>query len=290
MNMTRNFVCLGILFVTLFSCKKEELKVISGNDPAADPTVSTVIKENYIQRLYITLLGRKADSTEFYQSLFQLNKSPNSEINRKVVIEDIMKDSAYFHRLWDETRNDFLDGVDTTDVNNELADQQDRLDNATNPNSIAYYTDQVKRLEKLVTIVDELQNGSINMQEVHKRTVNNRIYDEINMGTENFVVSTFQNFLFRYPTSSELEQASDMVDNRQAVVFLQNGQGKDDFIKIFFEYSSYFEGQVIYFFQKYLFRSPSTQELNDYTLEYISHKDYKTFQIDLLASEEFYVR
>ena len=62
-------------------------------------------------------------------------------------------------------------------------------------------------------------------------SVSPEIYDEINMGTENFVVSIFQNFFHRYPTAAELYSASNMVDGNQSTIFNTNGSSKKDFIE-----------------------------------------------------------
>ena len=108
------------------------------------------------------------------------------------------------------------------------------------------------------------------------------------MGTENFVVATFQNFLFRYPTNVELDNAKTMVDGLPASLFLLSGNSKADFIDIFFDSDDYFEGQVISLYHKYLFRDPDTEEMYRLTTEYFQSHNYQDLQLSILTSDEYF--
>tara|TARA_B110000902_G_C13886904_1_gene428978 strand:- start:246 stop:611 length:366 start_codon:yes stop_codon:yes gene_type:complete len=117
--------------------------------------------------------------------------------------------------------------------------------------------------------------------------VNNNFFDEINMGTENFVIAMFQHFLLRYPTQAEVENASDMVNDGNATVFFETGNGKDDFINIFFASDEYYTGQTNILFNRYLFRNPTSEESVNYSLDYINTGDYKLLQKRVLSNNEF---
>ena len=107
------------------------------------------------------------------------------------------------------------------------------------------------------------------------------------MGTENFVVSMFQNFLYRYPTAEELVQSKLIVDGFEGVVFLETGVVKDDFINIFFGCNNYFEGQVRDLYLKYLFREPTSVEMSDKASIYKNSLDYKALQKAILSMDEY---
>ena len=49
----------------LISCDKTEEVYIEGNVAPPDETIENVIIENYLNKLYISLLGRKATDEEF---------------------------------------------------------------------------------------------------------------------------------------------------------------------------------------------------------------------------------
>jgi hypothetical protein len=129
--------------------------------------------------------------------------------------------------------------------------------------------------------------GVIDYREMLIRCVNNYFYDQVNMGTENFVISTFQNFLFRYPDSTELSRAKLMVDGLSSTSFFQIGQTKYDYIHIFFNSTDYYEGQVRYVFKKYLFREPSPAEIAYYADMYKSSNSFKNMLKEILSLDEY---
>ena len=107
------------------------------------------------------------------------------------------------------------------------------------------------------------------------------------MGTENFVVSMYQNFLFRYPTIDELESASRMVDQYESIVFFELGRSKEDFLSIFLSSDEYYEGQIRRIYNRFLFREPNTAELNDLRILFTKNKDYKEMQKQILIQDEY---
>ena len=87
-----------------------------------------------------------------------------------------------------------------------------------------------------------------------KIVVDNLIYDEINMGAENYVVSLFQNFLLRYPTAVELESGVAIFGGVPGILFTSSAKNKDELINVFFDYAEYYEGQVRINYLRFLYR------------------------------------
>jgi len=221
--------------------------------------------------------------------LASLNVDPSSVEVRKNVVQNIIQDIAFYHKFWEDTRGDFLDGVDTSYIRKEYKDIYSLKQNASTQAAKDYYQSLLDDLTPLFTVAQDLYNETKTVQQLHQEVVNNSIYDDINMGTENYVISVFQNFLFRYPINSELEESKKIVDDKQGILFLQPGKGKSDFINIFFNNPSYYEGQVIYLHKKFLFRSPTSTELNSFTQKFLNNQDYISLQIEILASEEYFL-
>jgi hypothetical protein len=141
-------------------------------------------------------------------------------------------------------------------------------------------------------VADDLRSGAIDYVDLHKLVVNNFIYDQVNMGTENFVVSAFQNYLMRYPTTPELTSAKQMIEydpqaTTSPVLFLQLGSSKDDFLSIFFDCAEFYEGQVRTQFMRFLFREPKTEEMAAQTSLYKTSHDFKALQRYILSSNEY---
>jgi hypothetical protein len=107
------------------------------------------------------------------------------------------------------------------------------------------------------------------------------------MGTENFVVSTYQNFLFRYPSDAELAAGKTMVDGNTAVVFLELGQTKTDYVNIFFDSNDFYEGQVRLMFNRFLFREPTSAETAFYADIYKTNGNFTELQSAVFSMDEY---
>lgn len=276
-----------ILLLLSQGCKKDEQVIIPGNTAPPDNTISNSTKENYINKVYISVLGREPDSAEYAVSYSVLSQNNLSLANRKQFLDSILVKPVYYERLYQIARTDLLNNLDTNDITLYMAIFQVLLADTVNKPLWPQLTIEYNRLDTLKKVSIELPAGTINTVEMHRRCVNNVFYDEINMGTENFVVSMFQNFLFRYPTVSELTQAKTMVDGQDAVVFFKIGRTKNDFLNIFFSSNNYYEGQVRELFVRYLFRQPTSAEINTYTIKYKNSGNYKELQKDILSLDEY---
>lgn len=270
----------------MLSCEKYEIQTIDGNQPPEEQVVTTDMKESYVNRSYITLLGRKADPQEFTSSVQMLGQNAN-QIARETLIDSIASKPEYTQQLYAIARADYLESLDTAVINSDYQQAVDALSTAMG-NSREYWLDRVERIGALTRIPEELDGNLIDIIEVHKRVVNNPYYDNINMGTENFVVATFQHFVFRYPTNVELSECSSMVDGFPASLFFQAGSSKEDFLEIFFGSDDYFEGQVINLYRKYLFRTPDNIELLPAMTAYQQNLEYLVLQKQILASDEYF--
>lgn len=276
-----------LLIFSLLACTKEEINLIDGNTAPSDPTISNNTKNNYINKIFIKLLDRKADSVEFNAALNLLNEDPGSQSKRKEVLNLVKANPEYSHVIWKNIRELLLDGIDTAEINDEYGDLKDDWSTATGSakDALEY---EWKRLEFILDGAEKFEAKTSSWEDLQKAACNNLIYDDINMGSENFVVSVFQSLLNRYPTIEELDAAKDMVDGRPAILFLQTGQTKSDFLDIFFSVRSYQEGQVSLLFNDNLFRSPTSSELIEYTNFYIYKNDFESLLLEVLSSATYF--
>lgn len=261
--------------------------VVPNNVAPPDPTISNSTKENYVNKVYISVLGREPDSVEFETGLTILNQHNLSVPDRKQFLDSVFSKPEYYDRLYEIARTDLLNSLDTADITTNIAVLNFALTNTTYQALWPQIRFEITRLDTLMRIPSELKSGVINVIEMHQRCVNNSFYDQLNMGTENFVVSLFQHFLFRYPTTAELSQSSMMVDGQSSIVFLQDGKTKYEYMNIFFGCTNYFEGQVRDLYIRYLFREPTTEETSAKTVRYKNSLDYKALQKDILSDNEY---
>ena len=283
----RKAVLLVLGCLLIFSCNREKEDIIPGNEAPPDATVNDIVLESYINRSYIILVGEKPNSTDLAASMQTLRANSVSQTDRENFIEGVQQLPAYHQRLFDVGRGLYLNGADTTAINEEIFLFNLLLLDSQYVSIFPILEAEIDRMEAVLAIPDDLASGAINVIGMHKRLAYNRLYDQINMGTQNFVISVFQNFLNRYPTDSEREAAELMVDGFSSVVFLETGRNKSEFVDIFFQSRDYFEGQVRQMFLQNLFREPMSQELESLTISFRGNEDYEALQRVVLSMDEF---
>jgi hypothetical protein len=277
------------LFLAIFfsACKKSELEQIPSNEPPPDKTISSVTVENYITRTYILALGREPDPTEFNQAYTTLTAAKVDSISRRNFLNQVFSSNDFRAHVYEENKINLLNNTDTADFTNWITLFNYLLSDSTYVLQWTFLQYEVDRLIPLRNAYSEYVNGSIEVDELQRRMCNNYEYDQINMGSANFVISTFQNLINRNPTSAEQQSGISIVDGNNAVIFLQAGSSKNDYLNILTHSSNYFEGQVVFLYQKYLNRLPNTLEMAGGTSKYQSTGDFTAVQYDILASDEF---
>ena len=278
---------LFISILLIMACAKDEPIIVSDNIAPPDQTIDRVIKENYINKLYISLLGREPNTSEFNEANTLLGSDVSLQ-SREQVIDIVLSNEEYYINLYRVFRQDYLNGIDTNDIREDyIILFENLLENETNPFVIEEYEESLNNLYLLNSTAEDLISGKANVVDVHHRCVNNILYDELNMGSFNYVVSIYQNFLHRYPTEYELENGIIMVDGEQSICFEQNGDSKNDFNSLFFEHNGYYEGQIISVYNKLLFRDPTTLEISELIQSFKQNKDYQSLQKRILTTDEF---
>ena len=274
------------LILTIFSCAKVDQIIVDGNTHPTDLTIENTLIENYVNKLYISTIGREPTTLEFDDDFETLREANLSQLSREIVIDKLLEKVEYFNNLFKLESVNILNGVDTSMINERVDIYQLLLTTVTGIDTI-YINYELKRMEEFQKALPALNSVNITSTELYMRMINNSFFDEINMGTENFVVAMFQHFLLRYPTDDELKKAKNMVNDQHSTVFFETGNGKDDFISILFSSDEYYTGQTSILFNRYLFRNPSSEESVNYSLDYINTDDYKSLQRRILSTNEF---
>lgn len=274
------------LVLSLSGCKDKEV-IIPDNIAPPDNTITDLELESYINRSYIQLLGRKPESAEFTQGVTTLRTNNASESDRENFLSGIMSEDGYWQNLFDQSRTHLLDGTDTTSIRDQINIFDILLGDTQYQALWPLIQAERDRLSDILAIPSQLKAGTIDEVEMHRRLIYNYMYDQLNMGTQNFVIATFQNFLFRYPTASELERSETMVNGFASELFFETGDSKEDFLLIFFASTDYYEGQVRDLFQRYLYREPGSGEMETLATDYENSGDYQTLQVHILKSREY---
>jgi hypothetical protein len=276
-----------LLAFSIIGCEKDEI-VVEDNVAPPDHTVSSLVVETYINKCYISLLGRKPTAQEETEAKSGLLQSNLSVASRRTMLSPIVQSAEYRVKLLETQTIRLLTlPLDTADLNFRLMILNDYLDDPINTQFENLILAEIARLEELINTPQDVAAGNLSMAQLHKRLVNNLFYDELNMGSFNLVVSLYNHFLFRDPTEAETQDGITMVDGLTSVVFYTSGSTKDEFIDIFFTSNDYYEGTVRELFYRYLFREPTTEELNYHTVNYKASDDFQELQKAILSLDEF---
>jgi len=282
-------------------CKKE-VEVVPDNQPPDYSGVATVITSNYVNRLFIDLLGREPLDAEMAAEVAVLEASGLSADARAALVNKLMTstaflgdDSSYSNKYYirqielyrarclEGVSDEFIEGAIGTAQQNALADSL--AGNIAGANAINL---ELQRLLALKSARWEYRDGTIGIQEVMRRMVFNSIYDQINMNSFNFINATFDNLLLRFPTEAEFDQAYSMVDgNAAAVLFGQSGQNKSDYAHIVTHTAEFDEGMIRWCYRTFLGREPSTSEVYVSLAEFRVDHDLQRVQRRILTTDEY---
>lgn len=278
-------LCVGAMFS---SCKKEEETIyVPDNVAPDDETIEEVTYSNYVQKLYISLLGRKPTDSENTAAIAELKAKKLNYEGRNDLINSITNQDSYYDNEYSIMRADLLHNADSASFEESKQTLEFALTLTANPIEIAFIQVALDKIEPLIALEANLINGNKSIKEAHGIVVDNNVYDQINMGAENYVVSLFQNFLLRYPTTAELESGIDIYEGIPGVLFTSSAKNKDELINVFFNYKEYFEGQVRINYLRFLYREPTSDEIVLLANEYQSSGDYVAMQSYILSLDEY---
>ena len=285
--------CLTAVFI---GCTKDEVienhidTTITGNHP---PNYSGVPDDKiiaYINKIYIDLLGRAPTSSELSDNLAYLDKSNLSDHSRDSMITALQSSYSYYSRLFSINSNEFLNGTDSVEIEYMilLLDYLYYVDSISgNMQNLIYYTYENNRLYQLQEITQDFMNGAITMNQYFAAFIDNYFYDQVNMGSENFVKGSFDDLFRRAPTDDELANGVSMVDNGSSILFLQPGDSKGDYVTIVTTTDEFYEGLVKKTYEQLLLRDPTSLEEGAYTSELKSTGNFQQFEKEIMKTSEY---
>ncbi len=292
--MRQALIIISTFSLFFASCAKDSIihedLIIDGNVNPPIDGVSQITLSSYINNLYIDLFGRAATESELQEHSDYLIEFDYSSEAREDIVEELMSSWEYYKNINVLTTQKYLVSLDSFTLKSQI-DYWVYLIDIYNDTGLdveaLYYTIENEKLILLSTAHIELFNGSIFIDEYFKRFINNYFYDMVNMGSENFVVSCFQNLFHRYPTDDELLDGVAMVDGATSQIFLQDGSSKADFIDIIVHTPEFYQGQAIEVFTSLLARAPNSEEMDMYGQEMLETNHFNSVKIKLLISKEY---
>ena len=287
--------------IFLASCS-EELVVIDGNPPYSTFNISDIKIENYVNRLYIDIIGREPLDDELTAEVNRLKAGGLKRATRDSIIMRLMTDTtyrenefsykaAYVQNLYNLAKVRCLEGAADSDIQLRIGILKNgALQDSLEGNWDAYFRKQneIRRNQAALDSRQALYDGLITYHQMYGFMVDNGVYDLINMNTFNFVRATFDELLWRLPIAQEYTNAFNMIEYNQTTEFFGSlGQNKNDYIRILTESNEMLEGMVIWSFQVFLSRPPNAEEIVTILPQYIATKDINQVIAQILVTDEY---
>ena len=302
----KKYIYIILVFITIFSsCRKEE--TIPNNKPPYYDEIPTVLIENYVNRIFIDLIGREPLDIEMQKEVkylrdndlqMEFRDSLITKLMTSTVLDTTIGDSttiykvAYYHRMYDMIKARMIEGASNEYIQQEIGNLEQIILNDSlmggNQQGIDKKRFEVNKLKKVVSSEKQYMNGDIEINEVYARLLYNSVYDEINMNTFNFVNASFDDLFSRFPTAEEFDNGFNMIEYDEArLLFNLPGQNKGDYIEILTNSREYYEGMINWVFLTMLSREPTSLEKGQIMETFFYDHDLQKLQKIVLMTDEY---
>lgn len=279
------YLSLLAFLVLLLSCEKSHTVYV--DEFPIDSTITDVELENYINRSYIAILNRKPSEDERISSFLNLSTDPYDRSLRGYFIEELQSASRARWVAWQMLSDRILDGLDTSSLSADIERYESFVAASSNVSELEYWQALRDRSLRHYAAYQGWLQGDSSYTALNRCMFRLPAYDEINMGTENFVVSVYQHAFHRYPTDAELSEAISIAEHNWSTLYGSNGNSKEDFLRIITQQNEYWQGLIITLFEQYLYRAPDTHEVLYYLSRLNTDWGYSEMQHHILTSSEY---
>jgi hypothetical protein len=280
--------CLGVMALLFFAgCKSGTIETVPDNEPASDPTISLLYRQNFLDKTYLAFLGRYANDIEKQEGLAILDQNNCSIENRATLIQTLQNSEDYRIYLGQLEANILLNYASDGDVQWTLNYITELSQDGTNPAVQAEFLILLDEMNHLISVAEAYKNGNSDLVTLHKALTSNLLY-YWEAGTKNdWPERSFSYFMLRLPTYQEDDRAKEMLNGFEATLFGKTGSSFDDLKEIFFSSDEYYEGQVRHHYTRLLRRLPTPEELAQQTTIFANDKDVAQVQKRIMLTAEF---
>ncbi len=292
----------ALILLSLFSCKENTNILVEPNKPPKYSGVSTIRIENYVQRMFIDLLGREATDIERTSFSLQLKNGALHDTCRHRLVRQLMfdtsfrmGDSSYRHafsqRIYDISKARFLEGASDPSIsqfigNLNFAIQVARL----NGDSISVYRciDARSQYFKVLNSKYQFFIQQKDYRNMCAAMMNNSIYDGINMNSFNYINAVFDNCLLRKPTQDEFDRSYQIIEkNLPSEIFSRWASNKNEYCEAVVQSDAFHEAQIRWFFYVLIQREPTTAEVSDLFYPFYATHNIETIIEEIITKDEY---
>lgn len=298
-------VLVSLLFVY---CKKKDpkIEVRTDNDAPYYDKIPRVKIENYVNRLFIDIIGREPFDSEMYTETENLIANNLAFSTREALILKLQTDQTYRQgdssyaiaantRIYDLLTTRLCEGFSTPDFMFYYGLAQNGiLQDSLLGNWASFYAGK-KNAEQLLNAAQarwKYLHNEIEIEDYCAILINNSLTFEKTdsyMGNEdNTIKYTFNDLLFRQYTVAEFNTSRDMILlGKSGVLFGKSGHSKGDYMYILTHSNEFYEGTVKWLYKTFLARFPSTEEIVPLMATLPVDKDIQKIQRNILKTDEY---
>ena len=300
--MKHQILTLIFLAFSLHSCTKNEVVIVKDNDIFDPRSVPTVQVENYVNKVFIDLLGREPLDDEMINEVRVLIDSSLSFEARDVLITKLMTDetfiegdssykTAYYRRIYETVKAKLCEGAPDSEFWRYVglagfAIKVGRLEG----DSIKVYggLEQQKRNKAVPYSRKAYELDSVDLQEVFAVLLDNNVYDVINMNTFNFINASFDDLFNRFPMQSEFDIGYEIIQNNSSgSLFHGSASNKREYCLMLVNSFEFSEGAIRWAYLNLLGRQPTTQEVHNIVEDFYLDRDFQKVQLTIMRTNEY---
>jgi hypothetical protein len=288
----------------LFGCKKDEKEEVTftGNNIPYYDEVPRLLIENYVNRVFIDLIGREPTDIEMTTEADALRAANASESSRITLVQKIMFNTdpipsegsyreAYIRKFYEDQKGRYLEGSSEGNILDEYYTWRAiAINDSLNGNWLQYELVMIEANKMLDVFNSRLQltNDEIVFEEMCRRMMFNSIYDDINMNTFNFINATFDDSFSRFPTLAEYEAVEDAIEfNGSGALFGLAVSSKPSYLDVLVASDEFDEGFIRWAFSAYLSREATSSEVYIMAPLYADGSNFSLIQQKILTSDEY---
>lgn len=302
-NNRINTMIWGMIFSSIIcSCTKSENININNNKLPKYKSISTLRIENYVQRMFIDLLGRESTNQERDSFTAQLKREDLHDSCRSRLVRTLLYDTTYHigdssyrhafaQRIYDISKARFLEGASDPSIAQfvgslDFAIAVARLEGDST--RVYLYYDYRKKYFNVLNSRILFRKNLIDYRQMTAAMINNSIYDGINMNSFNFVNAAFDNVLSRKPTIDEFNRSFDIIEkNVSRSLFGRWSTNKNEFCQVLTESDAFHEGQIRWFYYVMVQREPTTAEVSKLFFPFIKNHRIEEILETILITDEY---
>ncbi|MEM7372257.1 MAG: hypothetical protein AAF587_26805 [Bacteroidota bacterium] len=304
--MERKYTNILFLFLAILQFQACRLGpaavVIPDNIPPPFTGVPDLLVENYVNRIYIDLLGREAFEEEMERVIEEFRRYHLVEAVRDSILLDIQTNEqfvagdssyrwAFIQRIYDQTKIQLLDGVSDDLIRFDIWQLEEKIFEDSiraDVSGQAFAQREILKLSAVLETREDLFERRIEIGEAYRRMVYNEEYDKINQGSYNFVNAVFQDLFFRSPTNEEFYQIFPIVEfNQPGIVFGVACENKEELIKVLTDSREFHEQWIRKGYRSLLAREPSSEEVSEKLNRFYEDRDFQKIMRELMVTNEY---